>query len=339
VVLTHANLIAGVLAVVIPFPIISAGSMGLGLLPFFHVAGMVCVLHSSLYAGATLVLLRRFDPALLLQMIQDYRIEGVSLVPPILIALTKFLRVEALDLSSLKLINSGAAPLGAKTQRACEERFGVPVTQAYGMTETAGLTHGKMEPRGDIKHGSVGPCGPNTLCKVVDPASGVELGPNEQGELWMRGPQIMKGYLNNPEATAQAIDVEGWYHTGDIGYADRDGYFYISDRVKEMIKYKGYQVAPAELEAILITHPAIAEAAVLASPDEQAGEVPMAFVVARTPLSAQEVIEFVAARVAPYKKVRRVEFIDELPKSPAGKLLRRVLRERELQRMSADQPS
>ena len=153
--------------------------------------------------------------------------------------------------------------------------------------------------------------------------------------LYVRGPNIMLGYLNLPEATAQSIDAEGWYHTGDIGYADEQGYFFVVDRLKELIKYSGYQVAPAELEAVLVSHPAIAEAAVIPSPDEEHGEIPKAFVVRRGELSEQDVMDYVAARVAPFKKVRLVEFIDQIPKSPTGKILRRELRERERRRIGA----
>jgi acyl-CoA synthetase (AMP-forming)/AMP-acid ligase II len=328
VMLTHANLVAGVLAVATAVPH-EVGTIGLAVLPFFHIAGMVCILHNALYLGGTLVLMRRFEPESFLRTIQEYRIEVASLVPPIVVLLAKHSIVENYDLSSLKLVTSGAAPLGADMQSACQSRLGTPVIQGYGMTEAAGLTHGSVEASNTNKAGSVGPCSPNTRCKIVDTLTGSELGPKEQGELWLRSPQLMKGYLNNPEATAECLDRDGWYHTGDIGYADEDGYFYIVDRLKELIKYKGFQIAPAELEALLLTHPAIVEAAVIPSPDERAGEVPKAFLVTRSPVSVEEVLNFVAARVAPYKKIRRVEFVENLPKSPAGKLLRRVLRERE----------
>jgi len=163
----------------------------------------------------------------------------------------------------------------------------------------------------------------------MEVASGAELGPGQRGEIWARGPQVMKGYLNHPEATAATIDREGWLHTGDIGYADEDGWFTIVDRLKELIKYKAYQVAPAELEAVLLAHPAVADAAVIPSPDDEAGEVPKAFVVLKSQVTAEDLMAFVAARVAPYKKVRRVEFVEQVPKSPSGKILRRVLVERE----------
>jgi len=175
----------------------------------------------------------------------------------------------------------------------------------------------------------VGPPAPNTECKLVDPATGAELGANEEGEVCVRGPQNMKGYLNNTEATARTIDADGWLHTGDIGYADEDGHFFIVDRVKELIKYKGFQVAPAELEAVLLTHPAVADAAVIPCRDDEAGEVPKAFVVLKGEATTGDLMEFVAARVAPHKKIRAVEFIEQIPKSLSGKILRRVLVEKE----------
>ncbi|GIV79925.1 MAG: hypothetical protein KatS3mg050_4319 [Litorilinea sp.] len=189
-----------------------------------------------------------------------------------------------------------------------------------------------MPPQADkLRPGSVGVPLSNTQAKVVDIQTGETLPPGEQGEIWVRGPQMMKGYLNNPEATAATIDADGWLHTGDIGYADPDGYFYVVDRLKELIKYKGYQVAPAELEGILLSHPAVADAAVIPSPDEAAGEAPKAFVVLRGQATPEELMAYVAERVAPHKKVRRLEVVEQIPKSPTGKILRRVLvaRERE----------
>ncbi|OLE16436.1 MAG: hypothetical protein AUI36_37350 [Cyanobacteria bacterium 13_1_40CM_2_61_4] len=176
-----------------------------------------------------------------------------------------------------------------------------------------------------MKLGSVGPPAPNTESKVVNPETGVELGANEEGEICVRGPQIMKGYLNKPDATAHTIDAENWLHTGDIGYADEEGHFFIVDRVKELIKYKGFQVAPAELEGLLLSHPAIADAAVIPLPDEEAGEVPKAFIVLKGQATAEEIIDFVEKQVAPHKRIREVEFIDKIPRSAAGKILRRVL--------------
>jgi acyl-CoA synthetase (AMP-forming)/AMP-acid ligase II len=180
-----------------------------------------------------------------------------------------------------------------------------------------------------MKLGAVGTAAPNTEVKLVDPATGAALGANQEGEICVRGPQVMKGYLNNAEATARTVDSDNWLHTGDIGYADEDGHFFVVDRVKELIKYKGYQVAPAELEAILLTHPAIADAAVIPVRDDEAGEVPKAFIVTKHEASVEEIMEFVAARVAPHKKIRAVEFIAQIPKSLSGKILRRVLIEQE----------
>jgi acyl-CoA synthetase (AMP-forming)/AMP-acid ligase II len=181
----------------------------------------------------------------------------------------------------------------------------------------------------DDQRGSAGPLVPGMICKVVDLATGAELGPRQTGEICVRGPQVMKGYLNSPEATAAAIDAEGWLHTGDVGFCDEEGWIFIADRVKELIKYKAYQIAPAELEAVLLAHPAVADAAVVRSPDEETGEVPKAFVVLKEEVTAEEIMTFVAARVAPYKKVRRVEFVEQIPKSASGKILRRTLVERE----------
>lgn len=193
------------------------------------------------------------------------------------------------------------------------------------MTETSPVTHSSPAPPHTIKFGSVGVPAPNTECKVADLGTGEALGPGQRGEVCVRGPQIMKGYLNNPDATAQTIDPEGWLHTGDIGYVDEDGHFFIVDRAKELIKYKGLQVAPAELEAVLVTHPCVADAAVIPCPDEEAGEVPKAIVVLRQPSPAEAIMQFVAERVAPHKRIRYVEFVDTIPKSPSGKILRRVL--------------
>jgi acyl-CoA synthetase (AMP-forming)/AMP-acid ligase II len=171
-------------------------------------------------------------------------------------------------------------------------------------------------------------------CRLVSVEAGEDVGAGEQGEVWVRGPQVMKGYLNCPEATAQTIDAGGWLHTGDIAYADEDGYFFVVDRAKELIKYKAFQVAPAELEAVLLTHPSVADVAVVPSPDAEAGEVPKAFIVVKDGhgMTEGEALGYVAARVAPHKKVRRVEFVTQIPKSPSGKILRRLLVARERER-------
>ena len=209
------------------------------------------------------------------------------LVPPIVLALSKHPIVDNYRLPKLKTIFSGAAPLGEDLTRACMDRLGITVRQGYGMTETSPVTHSSPAPPLDIKFGSVGVPAPNTECKIIDLETGAPLGPGEKGEVCVRGPQVMTGYLNNPEATAQTIDADGWLHTGDIGYADEDGHFFIVDRAKELIKYKGLQVAPAELEAVLLTHPSVADAAVIPYPDEEAGEVPKGIIVLKEPTEPQ----------------------------------------------------
>jgi acyl-CoA synthetase (AMP-forming)/AMP-acid ligase II len=328
VMLTHRNLVAN-LCQFEGVRLFSGEDTLVCLLPLFHIYGMNVIMNHGLASGATIVTMPRFDLQQFLQILQDYRVTFVPLVPPIMLALAKHPIVAGYDLSSVETLFSGAAPLGAEISRACMERLGCAVKQGYGLTETSPGTHSNPPDTEGIKLGSIGPCIPNTECKVVDLASGAELGPDEEGELWVRGPQVMKGYLNNPEATSQTIDADGWLRTGDIGYADADSHFYVVDRAKELIKYKGLQVAPAELEAVLLTHPAIADAAVIPSPDEEAGEVPKAFVVLRGEVSAEEVIAFVAERVAPHKRIRSLEVIEQIPKSASGKILRRVLVERE----------
>lgn len=328
VMLTHANLIANM--------VLSAGvneiderDTLIGVLPFFHIYGMVLILNLAIYRGAKLVTVPRFDLEEFLALIQQYRVTGLNLVPPLVLALAKHPSVDNYDLSSVRIIGCGAAPLGQELEQACARRLHCQVYQGYGLTEVAGASHVLSAAAGADKPGSVGPVLPNTSSKVIDTETGAELGPNARGEVLIHGPHVMRGYLNNPEATADTIDADGWFHTGDIGYADEDGYFFIVDRVKELIKYKGYQVAPAELEALLLSHPAIADAAVIPSPDEEAGEIPKAFVVLKEAITPEQIMQFVAGQVAPHKKIRKLEIVDEIPKSASGKILRRILVEQE----------
>jgi acyl-CoA synthetase (AMP-forming)/AMP-acid ligase II len=293
---------------------------------------MVVILNMGLYQGATIVMMQRFDLERVLRAMQDYGVTYAHLVPPIILALTKQKMVDDYDLSKLRTIFSGAAPLGETITRACVERLNCSIRQGYGMTETSPVIHMSPGEVDEIKHGAVGQCIPNTECKIVDMETGAELGHNQEGEICARGPQLMKGYLNRPEATAATIDEDGWLHTGDIGYADEDGHFYIVDRAKELIKYKGFQVAPAELEALLLSHPAVADAAVIPCEDEEAGEIPKAFVVMKGEASDEEIMSYIAERVAPHKKIRRLERIEQIPKSASGKILRRVLVARERER-------
>lgn len=298
-------------------------------LPMFHIYGLVVVLNMGLYTGATVVTMPRFELESFLKAIQDYNVTLAHIVPPIVLALSKHPVVDDYRLPTLKTLFSGAAPLGEELTRACMDRLGCVVRQGYGMTETSPVTHSSPAPPRELKFGSVGVPAPNTECKIVDLETGEALPAGQRGEVCVRGPQVMTGYLNQPEATAQTIDPEGWLHTGDIGYADEDGHFFIVDRAKELIKYKGFQVPPAELEAVLLTHPCIADAAVIPCPDDEAGEVPKAIVVIKQPTEPESILEYVSERVAPHKRIRYIEFVDKIPKSPSGKILRRVLVETE----------
>ncbi|HEV2872912.1 MAG TPA: AMP-binding protein, partial [Actinomycetota bacterium] len=328
VMLTHRNLVANICQGA-PALLAGEGERLIAVLPFFHIYGLVVLMAAALSRGSTLVTMPRFDLEEFLRLLQDQRITRAYVAPPIVLALAKHPLVDKYDLSALQSILSGAAPLDAGLERACTERLGCEVIQGWGLTETSPVvTTNYNTPQGP-RPGSVGVPLPNTELRVVDPATGADVSRGETGELLVRGPQVMKGYLNAPEATAAMLDPDGWLHTGDLGTVDEHGYVFIVDRVKELIKYKGLQVAPAELEAVLISHPEVADAAVVRYPDEQAGEVPKAFVVARNPVDPEELMAFVAERVAPHKKVRRVEFVDEIPKAASGKILRRLLMDRD----------
>jgi acyl-CoA synthetase (AMP-forming)/AMP-acid ligase II len=348
VMLTHYNLVAN-MCQMDGLDYFTENDTLVCVLPLFHIYGLMVVLNMGLYQGATIVTVPRFELEPFLQIVQDYGVTLTHLVPPIVLALSKHPVVDNYDLSKLKTIFSGAAPLDEHLTRACMQRLDCDVRQGYGMTETSPVTHSSPADPAQVKFGSVGVPAPNTECKVVDLETGALLGADKEGEVCVRGPQIMKGYLNRPEATAATIDAEGWLHTGDIGYADNNGHFYIVDRAKELIKYKGFQVPPAELEALLLTHSCIADAAVVPCQDDEAGEVPKAFVVLKEPTgvptpevrvgwqpTAEEIMNFVAERVAPHKKIRKLEFIDKIPKSASGKILRRLLVQRERER-KADQ--
>ena len=287
------------------------------------------LLNISLYLGVTIVTMPRFDLELFLRLIQDYRITRANIVPPIILALAKHPLVERYKLDSLISVNSGAAPLDASVEQACADRLSCFVAQGYGLTETSPVVSATPVDPSKRRPGSAGLLIPNTECKVMDPLSGAELNTTAQGEIWVRGPQVMKGYLNNPAATAEMLEPDGWLRTGDIGSVDADGYLYVVDRVKELIKYKGYQVAPAELEGLLLTHPAVADAAVIPVPDPEAGDIPKAFVVLKGTATPEEIQAFINGQVAPFKKIRLIEVVDQIPKSPSGKILRRVLIERE----------
>ena len=339
VMLTHRNLVANLQQMQAITEVLDSTSRVLGVLPFFHIYGMVVVMGGALRQGACIVSLPRFDLEHVLTVLQDHKIRMANIVPPILLAMAKHPSVSNYDLSHLRYLFSGAAPLGTELASACEERLGLTVRQGYGLTETSPVTHFHPMSGDRVVLESVGPSAPNTECRLVDPATERDCAPGERGELWIRGPQVMKGYFNKPEATAACMTSDGWFKTGDIAVVDEQGWYQIVDRVKELIKYKGLQVAPAELEALLLGHPSISDAAVIPVPDPDAGEIPKAFVVLRAPLTADQVMVFIAERVSSYKKVRQVEFVDAIPKSPSGKILRRLLVEQERLRVSTTSDS
>ncbi len=316
--------------------ITNSHSVLLDFLPFFHIYGLTVLMMCGFLANATQVTMMRFELEQCLQLVERYRISNLFVVPPALLALANTPLHEKYDTSSLAFMFSGAAPLGGETEERAEQVYGCRVLQGYGMTETSPVTN--VSPLIRPRRGYVGPPIPDTAEKVVDPQSGRELGPGEVGELWIKGPQVMLGYWKQPEATAEMLTPDGWLKSGDIVVMDEEGYVKIVDRAREMIKYKAYQIAPAELEALLLEHPGVVDAAVVPKPSVESGEEPKAFVVARSGHSptADQIMDFVAERVAPYKKIREVEFIEAVPRNPSGKILRRQLIEQERARAETD---
>jgi len=277
------------------------------------------------------VMMGRFDMADFLSLIQNHRVTALYTAPPVGVGLSQTPLVDQYDVSSLRFVMFGAAPMSAELQVRIANRLGCSVIQGYGLTETSPVTH--MDFTDDRKKpGSIGPPLPGVEQRVVDTeTSTTDLAPNELGELLMRGPNIMLGYYNQPAATAEAIDADGWFHSGDLVKIDEDGYVYVLDRKKELIKFSGFQVPPAELEGILLEHPAVADTAVIGKEDLEHGEIPKAFVVKKlgAEVSTEDLIEYVGRQVATFKRVREVEFVEAIPKNPSGKLLRRVLVEQE----------
>jgi len=327
VMLSHQNLTANI-----------RQTMGLGMtgedavvldfLPFYHIYGMMVLLNCGLAAGATQIILPRFDPEAAMSLIQEHRVTDLYCVPPVVLALINQPRLAEFDMTSLRFLMSGAAPLPAEVGRQAAEKLHCVVMQGYGMTESSPITN--VNPLASPRDGTVGPAVADTLEKIVSLDTGEELAPGEIGELLVFGPQVMQGYWNNPDATRETMTPDGWLRTGDIASADTDGYIRIHDRKKEMIKYKGYQVAPAELESLLMEHPGVRDAAVIPKADAEAGEVPKAFIVPRdADLDLSAVLAFVAEKVAPYKKIRDIEVVESIPKNPSGKILRRQLIEQE----------
>ncbi|KAI8814940.1 hypothetical protein BJ742DRAFT_195424 [Cladochytrium replicatum] len=326
---THYNMVANVAQIEAFETNFTVGTETLmGVLPFYHIYGLNILLTFALRKGAALVIHQKFDFPAFLSSMQQYKVTRAHIVPPIALALVKSPLVDNYDVSSCKMYLSGAAPLGEELSEEFAKRFGIQIRQGYGMTELSPVTH--MSLQDVIIPGSVGHLLPNVECKLVNPDTGKEVGYNQEGEVWVRGPMVMKGYHNNPQATKETIDKDGWLHTGDIGVCDETGNFKIVDRLKELIKYKGLQVAPAELEAHLLSHPSIADAAVVSIPDQAAGELPLAYVVLKpdVTLSETEVQKFIEGQVAQHKRLRGgVIFTDAIPKAASGKILRRVLRE------------
>nr|CAD7392266.1 unnamed protein product [Timema cristinae] len=298
----------------------------LGVVPYVHVFGLILQLQCFSH-GLTVVVMPRFQEKLFLESIQRYKVSFLSLVPTLMVFLAKSPLVDQYDLSSLKEIWCGAAPLSPDMQARVTARLGVKhIQQGYGSTELMTALH---IPLGRDKPGSAGVLAPGTHCKILDLVTGKTLGPNKEGELCFKGAQIMKGYYGDSKSTSECFDEEGYFHTGDVGYYDTDGYFFIVDRIKELIKYKAFQVAPAELEAILLKHPSIEDAAVVGVPDEVSGELPKAFVVKKqgVDVTEEEIVKFVEGQVSPHKKLRGgVTFVDSIPKTSSGKILRRELR-------------
>ena len=303
-----------------------AGETAAAFLPFFHIYGMTVLMNMHLACGGVLVTMPRFDLEVFLRICQDHRARRMWIVPPVALALAKHPLVDDYDLSALEQVFSGAAPMGNALSDAVASRFDCAMLQGYGMTELAPVSH--ITPLSTPRSGASGLAVPNTRCRIVSPETGADLPPGEEGELWIKGPQVMIGYLNNEQATKDTLTSDGWLKTGDMAIIDADGYMFVVDRLKELIKYKGFQVAPAELEATLVAHPKIQDAAVIGQHDEEAGEIPVAFVVCQDPAPSQEEIQaYVGSQLSHYKQLHRVTFVETIPKSPSGKILRRLLRD------------
>ena len=284
-------------------------------------------MNVHLGGGGALVTMPRFDLPLFLQISQDHKAQRMWVVPPVALALAKHPLVDNYDLSALEEVFIAAAPSGPELSDAIAARLGCKALQGYGMTELSPVSH--VVPRTAPKSGAAGVTAPNTSCRIVDIETGQDLPAGAEGELWVKGPQVMQGYLNNAKATAESITEDGWLRTGDIAKIDEDGYMFITDRLKELIKYKGFQVAPAELEATLVAMEGITDAAVVGLPDEEAGELPVAFVVTGDPAPDEAAIKaHIDAQLAHYKQLHQIYFVDEIPKSASGKILRRFLRDR-----------
>ena len=325
VMLSHRNLVVNVDQTILAADF-KRGEVTAGFLPFFHIYGMTVLMNLHLAGGGALVTMPRFDLPMFLQISQDYSARRMWVVPPVAIALAKHPLVDDYELSKLEQVFIAAAPSGAELTDTVAARLGCTVLQGYGMTELSPVSH--LVPGNAPKSGAVGVGVPNTACKIVDPETGDALAVDGEGELWVKGPQVMQGYLNNAKANAETITSDGWLRTGDIARVDADGYLFIVDRLKELIKYKGFQVAPAELEATLIAMEGVSDAAVIGLPDDDAGELPIAFVIRSEGGPDEAAIQaHFAENLATYKQLHQIRFVDEIPKSASGKILRRFLRD------------
>ncbi|CAL5415246.1 unnamed protein product [Camellia sinensis] len=283
----------------------------------------------SVAVSETVVVMERFDLRKMMRAVEEFRVTNAVTALPMVVAMTKEDVAEGYDLRSLEGVRCGGSLLAKEVIAAFKAKFPfVRLLQGYGLTESTGTAFQAVTPEECERWGSVGRLLGNCQAKIVDPHTGIALPPCNRGELWIRGPMVMKGYVGNKEATSATLLADGWSRTGDLCYIDNEGFLFIVDRLKELIKYKGYQVPPAELEQLLQSHPEIVDAAVVPYPDEEVGQVPMAFVVRhpQSNLNEAQVMDFVAKQVAPYKKIRRVAFVNSIPKSPAGKILRKELR-------------
>ncbi|KAK9059881.1 hypothetical protein SSX86_020585 [Deinandra increscens subsp. villosa] len=332
VISSHRNLIAMVQTVIGRFQLEDDEEQQTFLctVPMFHIYGLVAFATGLIASGATVVVLSKFEIHEMLSAIGLYGVTYLPLVPPILVALVnnaEQIRAKY-DLRSLKSVLCGGAPLSKESTEGFMEKYpGVTIMQGYGLTESTGIGASTDTAEESRRYGTAGKLSSNMEARIVDPETGKALPVNRTGELWLKGPTVMKGYFSNPEATASTLDSTGWLRTGDLCYIDEDGFIFVVDRLKELIKYKGYQVPPAELEALLLTHPEIDDCAVIPFPDKDVGQFPMAYVVRKngSNLTEKGVMDFVSKQVAPYKRIRRVAFIGSVPKNPSGKILRKDL--------------